>query len=423
MVFVLDRDHQPLMPCTPKRARLLLARKRAVVHQLMPFVIRLKDRQVQESVLQPVVLKLDPGSKTTGMALVREEDSPEGLRHHGLHLAELAHRGQAVHEALRQRAQQRRRRRNVNLRHRPVRFHNRRRPLGWLPPSLRSRIGNTLTWSRRYQRLTPLVRLEIEHAKFDTQLLQNPQISPLAYQSGTLVGWEMRSYLLEKWNRRCGYCGQTNVAFEVDHIHPRSRGGSNRISNLVLACHACNAAKGNQTAAEFGHPQIQTQAQHPLRDAAVVNATRYALLEQLRTLGLPVATWSGGRTHWNRNRFGITKTHALDALCVGEPTSVVVGGGRTLHITAMGRGRYGRTLLDAYGFPRGYLMAHKRVRGFQTGDLVVAIVPEPLKARGIHKGRVAVRAKGSFRIGHVDSIPARYCRLLQRADGYSYALV
>src|SRR5260370_37872646 len=82
--------------------------------------------------------------------------------------------------------------------------------------------------------------------------------------------------------------------FEVDHIRHRSRGGSNRISNLALACHGCNQQKGNQTAAEWGHPEVEKQAKVPLRDAAAVNATRYKLVEALRVFGFPIGTWTGG---------------------------------------------------------------------------------------------------------------------------------
>ncbi len=111
MVFVLDKHKKPLMPCTPRRARLLLEQKRAVVHQLSPFIIRLKDREVATCTLQPVVLKVDPGSRITGMALVRVEGMPDAEVHHALHLAELAHRGEDVREALGKRATRRRRRR------------------------------------------------------------------------------------------------------------------------------------------------------------------------------------------------------------------------------------------------------------------------------------------------------------------------
>lgn len=420
-VFVHDRRKKPLMPCSEKRARLLLQRKRAVVHRLVPFTIRLKGRSVEESALQPVVLKIDPGSRTTGMALARAESTGVGQLHHALHLAQLEHRGEAVHQAMLQRAGYRRRRRSANLRYRKPRFLNRRRAPGWLPPCLQSRVGNVVQWSRRYGRLAPVERIEVEHVKFDTRLLQNSEKDGVTYQRGELAGWEVRAYLLEKWGRRCGYCGQTNVPFELDHLHPRSRGGSDRVSNLVLACHKCNAARGNRTAAEFGHPEVEAHARQPLRDAAVMNATRYALVEALRGLGLPVGTWSGGRTRWNRARFDIAKTHALDALCIGDLAGVDAGSILTLRIKAQGRGSYQRTNVDASGFPRGYLMRQKRVRGFQTGDLVCAVVPAPLKTAGIHRGRVVVRATAKFGVGKFDGINADYCRLLQRADGYGYA--
>ena len=269
----------------------------------------------------------------------------------------------------------------------------------------------------------PLCRIEIERVRFDTQLLQNPTMVGLDYQQGTLAGREVRTYLLDKWARRCAYCGATDQALEVEPIVPKSRGGSDRISNLCLACHPCNQAKGNQAAAEFGHPAVQAQAKQPLADAAAMNAIRSTLLERLRAFGLPVNGWSGGRTRWNRDRFGLPKTHALDALCVGDLAGVQTGCGRTLLIEAVGRGQYQRTNVDAAGFPRGYRMRHKRVHGFQTGDLVRANVPAPLTAAGSHVGTIAVRASGSFRVGTVDGIGWRSCRLVQRADGYKYQLV
>ncbi|HLX58979.1 MAG TPA: RNA-guided endonuclease IscB, partial [Ktedonobacteraceae bacterium] len=283
-VLVLDRHKRPLMPCSEKRARLLLVRKRAVVHRFVPFTIRLKERTVQESLGQPIVLKIEPGSRTTGMALARIEQTEEGEVHHALSLSELTHRGEAVHHALLQRAGYRRRRRSANLRYRPARFANRKRQSGWLPPSLLSRVGNVLSWTRRYRRWVHLMRIEVERVKFDLTLLQNPEVAGVEYQRGELFGWEIRSYLLEKFQHRCVYCGRANTAFELDHIRPRSRGGSNRVSNLALSCHHCNTIKGDRTASEFGHPEVEARARKPLQDAAAVNATRFALVEALRLL-------------------------------------------------------------------------------------------------------------------------------------------
>jgi 5-methylcytosine-specific restriction endonuclease McrA len=371
-VFVVDRDKRPLMPCSEKRARVLLGAGRAVVHRRMPFVIRLKDRRRSESVVQTVALKLDPGSHTTGMAVVRveqventEQGGPRAVLevHHALHLAELSHRGAAIHTRMEKRAGYRRRRRSANLRYRPSRFHNRRRKEGWLPPSLRSRILNVFTWAARYQRWVPLARIEVERVEFDLALMQNPEIEGVAYQHGELAGWECRAYLLEKFGRRCVYCGKQDVPFEVDHVCPRSRGGTDRIANLVLSCHECNQAKGNHTAAEFGYPEVEKLARAPLKDASAVNATRFALVERLDSLGLPIGTWSGGRTRWNRARFQVEKTHANDALCVGSIAGVEKGKGLTLTIEATGRGSHCRTNVDDSGFPRGYLTRQKRMWG------------------------------------------------------------
>jgi RRXRR protein len=152
MVFVLDKQQKPLMPCTPKRARLLLKRGRAVVVRVQPFVIRLKDRSVEDATLQPLALKIDPGSKTTGMALARVEATAEGAVHHAVLLAEVSHRGEQVHANKVTQRNARRRRRSANLRYRAPRFDNRGIKQGWLPPSLLSRVGNVMTWTRRLSR-------------------------------------------------------------------------------------------------------------------------------------------------------------------------------------------------------------------------------------------------------------------------------
>src|SRR5260370_1402194 len=124
MVFVLDRHKQPLMPCTPKRARLLLARGRAVVHRVKPFVIRLRDRRVEDSTLQPLALKIDPGSKATGMALARVQATPAGEVHRAVFLAEVTHRGDQVREATQTQRNARPRRSRANLGNRTARSAN-----------------------------------------------------------------------------------------------------------------------------------------------------------------------------------------------------------------------------------------------------------------------------------------------------------
>jgi 5-methylcytosine-specific restriction endonuclease McrA len=434
-VFVLDKHKHPLMPCTEKRARLLLERGRARVHCFIPFTIRLTYRLAEESVLQPIRLKLDPGSKTTGIALVREQDTEattqESIRTLiVLKLIELQRRGQTIRDALTQRRAFRRRRRG-NLRYRPARFDNRTKPEGWLAPSLQHRVDTVTSWVKRIRRLAPVTALSQELVRFDTQIMQNPEISGVEYQQGALQGYEIREYLLEKWNRKCAYCGAGDTPLEMEHIHPRSRGGSDRVSNFTLACHACNQKKGNMPLEEFlsKHPErarsILAYAKTSLRDAAAINSTRWALFQKLKATGLDMEAASGGRTKWNRHRLNIPKAHCLDAVCVGDVDAVENWRQPALTVKSMGRGSYQRTRLTKYGFPRGYLTRCKSAFGFQTGDMVLAVVNTGKKA-GTYWGRVAIRASGSFNIqsvtGLVQGIHHRFCKLLQRADGYGYSL-
>ena len=427
-VFVLDKKKQPLMPCSEKRARLLLERKQAVVVRMVPFTIRLKNRLLENSVVQPVSVCIDPGSTHTGIAVCRESSEDEQLQRFVLMLLELNHRGHAIRDALTQRRAFRRRRRN-QLRYRAPRFLNRTKPQGWLAPSLRHRIETTLNWVQRLQKHAPVSIVRMELVKFDMQQLQNPESAGTEYQQGTLAGYEVREYLLEKWHRTCAYCDATNIPLQIEHIQPKSKGGSNRISNLTLACADCNQKKNNQSIEQFlkNKPEllkkIQAQAKAPLKDAAAVNSTRWALFRALQTTGLNVTTGTGGQTKWNRTRLNIPKTHALDAACVGHVDQVRNTDQPTLSIKAMGRGSYQRTRLDRFGFPRGYLMQHKSVHGFQTGDLVHAQVPSG-KKNGTYTGRVAVRASGSFNItttqAVVQGISYKHCTLIQRNDGYQY---
>lgn len=427
MVFVLDKHKRPLMPCSEKRARLMLERGRARVHRMYPFTIRLVDRTDGET--QNVAFKVDPGSKKTGIALVRQTKDTASV----LSLIELEHRGARISEHLKARSAMRHRRRSKNLRYRAARFNNRTKPKGWLPPSLQHRVDGILSWFNRLRKLAPIGEAVQELVRFDTQKIQNPEVSGIEYQRGTLLGYEVREYVFEKLGRQCVYCDTKQGPFNLDHIRPKARGGSNRVSNLVPACIPCNDKKNAQPIGEFLRhdkprmERIMKRAKAPLKDAAAVNSTRWKLFHALSATGVPVSIGTGGRTKYNRSRYGIPKTHALDAVCVGPMDDIPSVSGTekpTLAIKCMGRGAYQRTRLNAFGFPRGYLMREKRVKGFATGDMIRAKVPKG-KHAGIHIGRVAVRQSGTFDIQKreeiVQGIWWKHIRLIQRGDGYRYA--
>ena len=340
--------------------------------------------------------------------------------------AELTHRGQGIRDALLARKASRRSRRQRHTRYRKARFLNRRRKDGWLAPSLAHRVQTTLTWARRLAHLCPISTISTELVRFDTQLMQDAEISGVAYQQGELAGYEVREYLLEKWGRTCAYCHAKDVPLQIEHLVPKTRAGSNRVSNLTLACEPCNQRKGQQTAAEFGFPKLMAQAKAPLRDAAAVNSVRWALWRALEVTGLPVEIGTGGRTKWNRTRLGLAKAHWVDAACVGKstPDQLDASVGAVLLIAAKGHGMRQMCRTDKYGFPKCHMPRQKRHFGFRTGDLVKAVVPSG-KYRGTHVGRVAIRASGSFNIatthGLVQGINHRHCQIVQHGDGYAYA--
>ncbi len=419
-IFVLDTNRKPLTPCKPGVARSLLKAGKASVFRRYPFTIIL-NKEVDANP-EPLELKLDPGSKVTGIALKQGN--------HIIFAAELQHRGQQIKEALLSRRQLRRSRRNRKTRYRPARFLNRTRPEGWLAPSWQHRVDTLMTWVHRFRRLAPVGRITQELVRFDLQLMENPEISGVEYQQGELQGYEVREYLLFKWGRTCAYCGAQNVPLEVEQIQPRSKGGSDRVSNLTMACHSCNQAKGNGDIRDFlsGQPDVLSrllrQAKSPLKDAAAVNSTRWALFKALKATGLPVTTGTGGQTKFNRLRLNLPKAHWLDAACVGPVESLEVLTSKPLLILAKGHGTRQMCGTNKYGFPTRHRSRRQIHKGFQTGDMVTVLVTAGKKI-GSYLGRVLCRASGSFDITtasvRVAGISHKYCQPIHSTDGYAYA--
>jgi len=420
-VFVLDKNKKPLMPCPAARARQLLKKGRAAVYCFKPFIIILI--HYSEGKTQSIELKFDPGSKVTGIALA--------VKNKVIWAANLHHRGNAIKNALESRRALRRGRRSRTTRYRKPRFDNRTRSKGWLPPSLHSRVDNIYHWTKKLINCASISSIAIETARFDTQKMENPEVSGVEYQQGTLFGYEVREYLLEKWGRKCAYCHAEKIRLEIDHIIPKSRGGSSRVSNLLITCRACNEKKGNHFIKDFLQKKpltlqkILKYKKVSLKDTASINATRYAIGDSLQSFSLPLSFWSGGRTKFNRSSRGYPKDHWIDAACVGisgkeiEISPLLV----PLTIIATGRGSRQMRRVGRFGFPKASAKGQKNIRGFQTGDLVLARVPNGKKA-GKYQGRVAVRSTGFFNIktetDTIQGISWRFCKKLHCSDGYNY---
>ena len=439
-VLVIDTRYRPLDPIHPATARQLLRNGKAAIFRRFPFTLILKDARPDVPV-QLLRIKIDPGAKTTGVSVVNDTSGEV------IFASELEHRGFAIRESLTARRQLRRSKRNRHTRYRQPRFDNRKRPNGWLPPSLMSRVHNIETWVKRLIKFAPISDISMELVKFDTQLMENPEISGKEYQQGTLAGYETKQYLLEKWGRDCVYCGKPNLPLQVEHIHPRSKGGSDRISNLTLSCEKCNQKKGTKDIKDFLKKEplklkkILAQAKKPLADTAatpgassggtppthwLVNVTRFKLLFNLKATGKPVETGSGGLTKFNRTQQQLEKTHWIDAAVVGKstPKKLIIKGVKPILIKAVGHGSRQACRTDAYGFPNRHVPREKIHFGFQTGDIVKAVVEKGKKV-GTYTGKVAIRSSGSFNVstlnGLVQGISYKCCKRIHAKDGYSYA--
>lgn len=320
-VLVLDTNRKPLMPCYPARAKKLLSSGRASVFRRYPFTIILHDRTVGESQLQDLEIKIDQDAKTTGVALVVHGDTGPTVAL----AAHIEHRNN-VKSNLDSRRNIRRGRRHRKTRYRQARFLNRTRPKGWLAPAILSKANNILNWVIRFT-ITPLTKFALETAKFDTQKLENPDIRGVDYQRGRMYGYvDKKAYLLERERGCCIYCGvhASKAKMQIDHVVPKSKGGTNSLNNLVLSCNACNQAKGSQDVQTYlkGRPSVLRRVKACLekdyKDAAHTNSIRLFLLNKLQTMadaiGTTLKVGFGSTTKQNSLSLGLPK-RPLDRCC------------------------------------------------------------------------------------------------------------
>ena len=391
-VPVIDAEHRPLAPCSPRRARILVQQSKADGRHRNGIYYLTLHRTVRPESIQSAHLMIDPGKSHTGLAIVRDDKQHNRTI---LFCTTIQHRND-VRKRLTQRASFRRTRRG-RLRFRKPRFSNRRRPAGWLTPSLRSRLDNTLTWVDRLTGLIAVSEIHVETTQFDVQHLRSPGIHGKDYQQGPLYRTTLRAFIIHRDNSTCRYCGKKAKPVELDHVIPRSLSGPNTHWNLVVACHKCNRRKDNQTVAEFlrRRPQrladIEAQLQKPLASAAHMNVIIPELLRRLCQQGHHVTEHDAAQTAANRQTLNVKKDHHIDAAVLGEPTTLRGVPNHILSIKAIGRGQRKRIMPDKSGTPRSqhwpaycrlspsehrkvptpsHKNRQKRIDGIGTGDLV-----------------------------------------------------
>ena len=400
-VPVFDRHGQPLAPARPSRVRRWLEAGRA--HKVWVkgiFVVQLNDLDAATAITGDFALNMDPG-ETTGIAITRE--SPDGQCRTIVGAYEHQHRNKEIHHNLDSRRDCRRARRS-RLRRRTARFNNRAnaRTEGRLPPSIRNLVEDTDAIVQTMLQLYPIQRTRVEYLRFDTQLMQNPDIRGAEYQHGTLQGWQLRHYIMARDHWQCQYCdrpGTEKRPLTLDHVIPESKDGPTVVGNLVAACKQCNTRKSSQPLADFltkdpeRMARIQQQVDQLLHltSAGHLNSVMPAMLRVLEANGLPVTICDGASTAYSRHQLGIPKTHVNDAACLDLPNEVTNTSSPATVLKRQRRHSRQSINCDAKGSPdskelpgysrlpkstQGYTTppAHsrgpRRLHGIRTGDIV-----------------------------------------------------
>ena len=396
---VLDRQGKPLMPTTRLgKVYRLLKTKKAHIVSYEPFTIQL-DYEPDTHVIQPMTLGVDSGAIHSGYSVTNE--------HREYYSAEVIARND-ISNRLSDRRMYRQNRRSRKTRYRQPRFNNRKnQKKGWLPPSLEQKVTVQVNEINHIHRYFPIDTIIVETAEFDIQKIKNPDISGIEYQQGTLQGYNIRNYLLEKHGRRCFYCGKAVSDYEVEHMLPKARGGSNHIDNLTLSCHDCNETKGILTAEEFIQQTLPAkkataklkqlpQEKRLFKYMAYMNATRWALYDAIKERYPNVKMTYGYITKYNRIQAGLPKAHHIDAKCItGFPT--VPSTDQTVVKVKMRR--HNRQLHRAT-FSKGHVRKAAclptTVFGFQLYDLVLFN-----NHRYYIRGR---RSSGAFVLGSLEGL-------------------
>ena len=305
-VFVLNMRGQPLMPCSPPKARKLLRAGKAVPVRRTPFVIQLTVPTGETK--QPITLGVDAGYKHVGLSATTAKEEL---------LASEVELRQDVTGLLSDRLALRRARRNRKTRYRAPRFDNRVRSKhkGWLAPSVENRIQAHISRIEAVCRVLPITKIVIETASFDIQKIKNPEVEGTDYQQGDQLGFRnVREYVLFRDGHVCQACkGRSkDLILNVHHIESRKTGGD-APGNLITLCEACHKAYHAGKLKQFSPRRGAS-----FRAETFMGIMRWTVLNRLRERHpeLPVTNTYGYLTKHKRIVAGLPKTHCADAFCI-----------------------------------------------------------------------------------------------------------
>ena len=312
MVYVLNIEGKPLMPCKEAKARKLLKQNKAKIVKREPFTIQLLFEC--ENQTQNITLGVDAGSKHIGLSATTEKKE--------LYVADVELRNDIV-DLLSTRREKRRTRRS-RLRYREPRFNNRvhSKNKGWIAPSVENKINTHLKVIFDVHKILPITKIIVETTSFDIQKINNPEIGGFEYQQGKQLGfWNVREYVLWRDNHTCQYCkgGSKDKVLNVHHIESRKTGG-NAPNNLITLCETCHEKHHK------GEIQVKIKRGSSFKDAAFMGVMRWTFYERLKEIYPNVSMTYGYITKNTRIENSLPKEHYVDARCIsGNPLAEPLG--------------------------------------------------------------------------------------------------
>jgi len=288
------------MPCSQRKARILLKQNKAKIHKYAPFTIQLN--YVTGETVHECSIGIDTGAKNIGFAATSQ--------YKVLIKGEIELR-QDIKENLTVRRTFRRNRRNRKTRYRKARFLNRTasKKKGWLPPSIEGRIQNTFNWIDKICSLLPKYKLTIEVGKFDVQKILNPNISSKEYQQGQAQGYyDVRHFVFARDNYTCQICRKQGGILVQHHIIQRKNGGSDRADNLITLHDICHKDL------HMGKAKLIKNKPNQYKEPPFMNSLRIRIFSKYPAAKITY----GSITKPKRKGLGLEKTHYNDAIAISD---------------------------------------------------------------------------------------------------------
>ena len=302
-VFVKNMRGQALMPCSQRKARLLLKQGKAKIIGYKPFTIQLTYATGEAK--QEIHIGIDEGARHIGIAITSKNKV--------LAKGEVELR-QDVHSLLTTRAMYRRDRRNRKTRYRQPRFLNRKRKEGWLPPSIEGKLNANFFWIDKFCSLVPNPILHIEVGKFDIAKMINHSINGAEYQQGQCAGYyDVRYFVFDRDNYTCQVCGKSKgKVLHTHHIRYKSLGGTDRADNLITVCTECHTGKNHKESGILYRWMQEGKKVKQYKEATFMNILRARTYKRYPNA---IITY-GSITTPKRKELGLTKTHYNDAIAI-----------------------------------------------------------------------------------------------------------